>query len=158
LGTSTRQDDADVCADEGGGDKGLAKFVSYDRFGEGERIAGPARRHEDPDDRVEPRPSIRRPDRHYAHVTARGTRLHQEHDQGRGADGRGDPGRECHRRAMPQTREHVLLARQVKCVPGGALNKVDAVDDQSCWTWWSWRCRELLTSYGSKAMTCRSSG
>ena len=42
---------------------------------------------------------------------------------------------------MPQTREHILLARQVG-VPAivVALNKVDAVDDRSFWIWWSWRC------------------
>ena len=62
---------------------------------------------------------------------------------------------------MPQTREHVLLARQVN-VPYIVvyMNKCDAVDDpellelvevevgsccewrtiRSCWTWWRWRC------------------
>ena len=42
---------------------------------------------------------------------------------------------------MPQTREHILLARQVG-VPAivVCLNKVDLVDDPSCWTWWSLRC------------------
>ncbi len=36
---------------------------------------------------------------------------------------------------MPQTREHILLARQVQ-VPLHMvfLNKVDLVDDPSCWT------------------------
>jgi elongation factor Tu len=36
---------------------------------------------------------------------------------------------------MPQTREHILLARQVQ-VPYIVvfLNKVDLVDDPSCWT------------------------
>jgi elongation factor Tu len=41
---------------------------------------------------------------------------------------------------MPQTREHVLLARQVE-VPAMVvfLNKVDMMDDRSCWSWWSLR-------------------
>ena len=44
-----------------------------------------------------------------------GTRgLREEHDHGCRADGRRDPGRERGRRPMPQTREHILLARQVE--------------------------------------------
>jgi elongation factor Tu len=41
---------------------------------------------------------------------------------------------------MPQTREHVLLARQVN-VPYIVvfMNKCDMVDTRSCWIWWSWR-------------------
>ena len=42
---------------------------------------------------------------------------------------------------MPQTREHILLARQVN-VPYIVvfMNKVDMVDDPtSFWTWWSWK-------------------
>ncbi len=53
-------------------------------------------------------------------------RLHQEHDHRRRADGRRDPGgRRATDGPMPQTREHVLLARQVG-VPHivVALNKV----------------------------------
>jgi elongation factor Tu len=50
---------------------------------------------------------------------------------------------------MPQTREHVLLARQVN-VPYlvVALNKVDAVDDQELVDLVELEVRELLTSYG----------
>ena len=42
---------------------------------------------------------------------------------------------------MPQTREHILLARQVG-VPYMVvfMNKVDMVDDPSFWTWWRWKC------------------
>ena len=42
---------------------------------------------------------------------------------------------------MPQTREHVLLARQVE-VPSIVvyLNKVDRWTIRSCWNWWSWNC------------------
>src|SRR6058998_1381784 len=50
---------------------------------------------------------------------------------------------------MPQTREHVLLARQVN-VPYlvVALNKVDAVDDQELVDLVELEIRELLKSYG----------
>jgi len=42
---------------------------------------------------------------------------------------------------MPQTREHVLLARQVGVAYlVVALNKVDAVDDPEFWSWWNWKC------------------
>src|SRR4030088_2335574 len=52
---------------------------------------------------------------------------------------------------MPQTREHVLLARQVN-VPSlvVALNKVDAVDDPELLDLVELEVRELLTSYGFK--------
>src|SRR5437016_5347250 len=50
---------------------------------------------------------------------------------------------------MPQTREHILLARQVE-VPSlvVALNKVDAVDDPELLDLVELEVRELLTSYG----------
>ena len=50
---------------------------------------------------------------------------------------------------MPQTREHILLARQVG-VPYivVALNKVDAVDDEELLELVELEVRELLTSYG----------
>ena len=131
-------------------DKGWAKFVPYDEVAKASRVAGPARRHEDSDDRVEPRrvcdgePALR----------ARGLPgprgLHQEHDHGRGADGRRDPGGvSATDGPMPQTREHVLLARQVN-VPYlvVALNKVDAVDDPELLDLVELEVRELLTSYG----------
>src|ERR671939_10981 len=49
---------------------------------------------------------------------------------------------------MPQTREHVLLARQVG-VPSivVALNKVDAVDDEELLDLVELEVRELLTDY-----------
>ncbi len=42
---------------------------------------------------------------------------------------------------MPQTREHVLLARQVE-VPamGGVLNKVDMMEDEELLELVSWSC------------------
>ena len=50
---------------------------------------------------------------------------------------------------MPQTREHILLARQVQ-VPAivVALNKVDAVDDEELLELVELELRELLSSYG----------
>src|SRR5512135_1901741 len=50
---------------------------------------------------------------------------------------------------MPQTREHILLARQVNvpCVLV-ALNKVDAVDDPELLDLVELEVRELLSSYG----------
>jgi elongation factor Tu len=52
--------------------------------------------------------------------------LHQEHDHGRGADGRGDPRGQRPDGPMPQTREHILLGRQVG-IPAMVvfLNKID---------------------------------
>jgi elongation factor Tu len=48
---------------------------------------------------------------------------------------------------MPQTREHILLARQVG-VPRFVvfLNKVDAVADADWWTSSSWRCASFCPS------------
>ena len=50
---------------------------------------------------------------------------------------------------MPQTREHILLARQVE-VPAivVALNKVDAMDDEELLELVEMELRELLTEYG----------
>ena len=50
---------------------------------------------------------------------------------------------------MPQTREHILLARQVQ-VPAivVALNKVDAMDDEELLELVELEMRELLTEYG----------
>ena len=50
---------------------------------------------------------------------------------------------------MPQTREHILLARQVQ-VPAivVALNKVDAMDDEELLELVELELRELLTEYG----------
>jgi elongation factor Tu len=50
---------------------------------------------------------------------------------------------------MPQTREHILLARQVQ-VPSivVALNKVDAMEDQELLELVEMELRELLSSYG----------
>ena len=49
---------------------------------------------------------------------------------------------------MPQTREHILLARQVGCriwwfSEQGAMRWTT----RSCWSWWSWKCGSLLSSY-----------
>jgi elongation factor Tu len=49
---------------------------------------------------------------------------------------------------MPQTREHVLLARQVG-VPydRGGVEQGDMVDDEELLSWWSLEVRELLNEY-----------
>jgi elongation factor Tu len=81
--------------------------------------------------------------------------LHQEHDHGGGADGRRHLVVAANDGPMPQTREHVLLARQVN-VPFLVvfMNKVDMVDDPEIWTWWSWKCgaaEEVQLSGGRRA-------
>ena len=59
---------------------------------------------------------------------------------------------------MPQTREHILLARQVG-VPYIIvfLNKCDMVTTKSCWNWWRWKCASFWTSTNSQVMTRRLS-
>ena len=59
---------------------------------------------------------------------------------------------------MPQTREHILLARQVG-VPALVvfLNKVDQVDDEELLELVEMEVRELLSSMTSQATTFRSS-
>ena len=49
---------------------------------------------------------------------------------------------------MPQTREHVLLARQVG-VPYIVVALKSAMLSMmpNCWTWWSSKCASLLKSY-----------
>ncbi len=59
---------------------------------------------------------------------------------------------------MPQTREHILLARQVG-VPYIVvfLNKVDMVDDDELLELVEVEVRELLSAYDFRATTSRSS-
>ena len=49
---------------------------------------------------------------------------------------------------MPQTREHILLARQVGCLIVVFLNKADKVDDKELLDLVELEVRELLTKYG----------
>ena len=58
---------------------------------------------------------------------------------------------------MPQTREHILLARQVE-VPYIVvfLNKADMVDDPELLELVEMEVRELLSKYGSSPATSRS--
>ena len=60
---------------------------------------------------------------------------------------------------MPQTREHILLARQVE-VPSiiVALNKVDMMDDEELLELVEMEVRELLDRYGFPGTTHPSSG
>ena len=58
---------------------------------------------------------------------------------------------------MPQTKEHVLLARQVG-VPYIVvfLNKCDAVEDHGAdRIWWRWKCASFCRSTTSRATMCR---
>ena len=71
--------------------------------------------------------------------------LREEHDHGCGADGRCDSGVSAADGPMPQTREHILLARQVG-VPYIVvyLNKADMVDDAELLELVEMEVRELL--------------
>jgi elongation factor Tu len=73
-------------------------------------------------------------------------RLCEEHDHRRCADGRRDPGGSAADGPMPQTREHILLARQVG-VPALVvyMNKVDLVDDEELLELVEMEVRELLS-------------
>jgi elongation factor Tu len=59
---------------------------------------------------------------------------------------------------MPQTREHILLARQVG-VPAIVvfMNKCDMVDDRNCWNSWKWKCASCSANTSSPATRSRSS-
>ena len=85
--------------------------------------------------------------RHYATSTCPSRRLHQEHDH-RAPWWTAHPGVSAADGPMPQTREHVLLARQVG-VPRivVALNKVDMVDDEEILELVELEVRELLDEY-----------
>ncbi|HMB81669.1 MAG TPA: GTP-binding protein, partial [Vicinamibacterales bacterium] len=130
-------------------DKGWAKFISYDEVAKASESQG--RRDESKvmtiaTSHVE----YSTANRHYAHVDCPGHADYVKNmitgaaqmDGGilvvSAVDG-----------PMPQTREHVLLARQVN-VPFlvVALNKVDVVDDPELLDLVELEVRELLTSYG----------
>ncbi len=89
------------------------------------------------------------PNRHYAHVDCPGHADYvQEHDHGRCADGWRNPRRLGVDGPMPQTREHILLARQVG-VPQIVvfLNKCDIVEDEELLDLVEMEVRELLVKY-----------
>src|SRR6185437_13627241 len=75
-------------------------------------------------------------------------RLREEHDHRRCPDGRGHPVVSAADGAMPQTREHILLARQVG-VPYIVvfLNKADMVDDPELLELVEVEIRDLLSEY-----------
>jgi elongation factor Tu len=97
--------------------KGLAKFKSYDEIAKASESQG----RRDPTKILTiatAHVEYETENRHYAHVDCPGPRrLRQEHDHRRRPDGRRDPGVSAADGPMPQTREHILLARQVN-VPG----------------------------------------
>src|SRR5512136_1992793 len=119
--------------------KGWAKFVSYDEVARASESQG--RRDETKiltiaTSHVE----YGTANRHYAHVDCRG---HADYIKSMITGAAQMDG------AIPQTREHVLLARQVN-VPYivVALNKVDAIDDPELLDLVELEVRELLTKYG----------
>src|SRR5687767_6180547 len=130
-------------------DKGWAKFVSYDEVAKASESQG---RRDDTKVMTIATSHVEyaTPNRHYAHVDCPGHADYVKNmitgaaqmDGGilvvAATDG-----------PMPQTREHVLLARQVN-VPYlvVALNKVDAVDDAELLDLVELEVRDLLKSYG----------
>src|ERR1044072_941984 len=130
-------------------DKGWAKFVPYDEVAKASESQG---RRDDTkiltiaSSHVE----YATANRHYAHVGCPGHADSITNMITGGAQMAG-PLRvvSAVERPMPQTREHVLLARQVN-VPYlvVALNKVDAVDDPELLDLVDMEVRDLLTSYG----------
>jgi len=138
----SRQDDPDGGAHEGVVGQGARDLHLLRPGGEGLRVAGAARCDEDFDDRDE-HVEYSTTERHYAHVDCPGARrLREEHDHGRGADGRSDPRGE--RGGWPDAadaRAH-LAGASAWNVPAIVvfLNKCDLVDDP-----------ELLDSGGARS-------
>src|ERR1700736_6621221 len=130
-------------------DKGWAKFISYDEVAKASESQG---RRDDTKiltiatSHVE----YETPNRHYAHVDCPG---HADYIKNMITGAAQMDGAILVVAAtdgpMPQTREHILLARQVG-VPYVvvALNKVDMVDDPELLELVELEVRELLTSYG----------
>src|SRR3979411_1671623 len=130
-------------------DKGWAKFIPYDEVAKASESQG--RRDESkamPIERSHVEYSTA--NRHYAHVDCPG---HADYVKNMITGAAQMDGAILVVSAtdgpMPQTREHVLLARQVN-VPSlvVALNKVDAVDDPELLDLVELEVRELLKSYG----------
>jgi elongation factor Tu len=130
-------------------DKGWAKFVPYDQVAKASESQG--RRDETKiltiaTSHVEYGTATR----HYAHVDCPG---HADYIKNMITGAAQMDGAilvvSCIDGPMPQTREHILLAKQVN-VPYivVALNKVDAVDDTELVDLVELEVRELLTSYG----------
>ncbi|MEI6668353.1 MAG: elongation factor Tu [Acidobacteriota bacterium] len=130
-------------------DKGWAKFIPYDEVAKASESQG--RRDETKiltiaTSHVE----YGTPKRHYAHVDCPG---HADYIKNMITGAAQMDGAIVVVAAtdgpMPQTREHVLLARQVEvpCIVV-ALNKVDAVDDPELLDLVELEVRELLTKYG----------
>ena len=133
----------------------LVKVQSKKGLGEGDLVRGHregrdgSRRDEDGDDRGVARGVRERQAPLRARRLPRPRGLHQEHDHGRGADGRRDPGgvgarlASCRRRAST-----CCLARQVGLNHIVVfLNKCDAVDDPEMLDLVEMEVRELLNKY-----------
>src|SRR6188474_1470965 len=132
-------------------DKGWAKFVSYDQVAKASESQG---RRDDTKILTIATSHVEyaTANRHYAHVDCPG---HADYIKNMITGAAQMDGAILVVSAvdgpMPQTREHVLLARQVN-VPYlvVALNKVDAVDDPELLDLVELEVRELLSSYGFK--------
>jgi len=130
-------------------DKGWAKFVSYDQVAKASESQG---RRDDTKILTIATSHVEysTANRHYAHVDCPG---HADYIKNMITGAAQMDGAilvvSCVDGPMPQTREHVLLARQVN-VPYlvVALNKVDAVDDTELVDLVELEVRELLKSYG----------
>ena len=126
--------------------KGLAKAISYADIAKGGTVRDATKTvtiavsHVEYESREAPLRARRLP---------RPRRLHQEHDHGRRADGRRDPGRlarstrSCRRRASTC----FWLARSACTHIVVALNKCDAVDDPEMLDLVEMEVRELLNKY-----------
>jgi elongation factor Tu len=140
-------------------DKGVGEVRPYDEGGEGERIAGAPRRDEDSDDRVEPRrvfdgePALR------ARGLPGARRLHQEHDHGRGADGRRDSGGERDGRAdAADAGARAAGAAGERAVSGGGAEQSGHGGRPELLDLVELEVRELLSSYGFKGDDVRWCG
>jgi elongation factor Tu len=130
-------------------DKGWAKFVSYDQVAKASESQG---RRDDTKILTIATSHVEysTANRHYAHVDCPG---HADYIKNMITGAAQMDGAilvvSCIDGPMPQTREHVLLARQVN-VPYlvVALNKVDAVDDTELVDLVELEVRELLKGYG----------
>ena len=130
--------------------KGLGKPISYDEVAKASESQG----------RRDPSKILTIATSHVEYESEAALRAHrlpgsrglcEEHDHRRGPDGRGDPGGAAADGPMPQTRKHILLARQVN-VPNLVvfLNKIDLVDDPELLELVELEVRELLTKYDFK--------
>ena len=88
--------------------------------------------------------------RHYAHVDCPGSRgLHQEHDHGRGADGRSDLGGVGGGWADAADPRAHLAGEAGGCAGDGGVPEQMSTwwTTRSCWSWWSWKSGSCCLTY-----------